>query len=409
MLTILGLGPGNKKYITEELLKEISKADAIYLRTMRHPSSHLINHKNIKSFDYLYENEENYEKLYKMIADILLEESKLKNIAYIVPGSPFAGEKSVEYLLEKEKNIKIINAASFIEPIIEVLHIDISEGFLVVNAMDNFKIDPDVNTIIVQVYSQNIASKVKIELLNYYDDDVEIIVLDACGTDNENIKKMKLYEMDRYDIYTHLTTIFIRKGQETRGKDISSLLELMSILRGENGCIWDKKQNHNSLLPFLIEESYEVVDAVEKEDYDSLEEELGDLLFQIVFHSQIAKEEGFFDFRDIVKRNIDKMTSRHSHIFSDERANTEEEIEELWQKNKKKENKTDSIPDQNTIIYAQKVYKKFFSEEKSIKKYTEEEIINKLDDIIKFSNENKISIDLILRKYIKFKLETNIK
>ncbi len=121
-------------------------------------------------------------------------------------------------------------------------------------------------------------------------------------------------------------------------KEMKKVLEIMEILRGENGCNWDKKQTHESLLPYVIEETYEVVDALEKKDFDSLKEELGDLLFQIVFHSQLAKEAGKFEFIDILESLSQKLISRHPHVFGNPENLTSEEVLENWDKLKAKEN-----------------------------------------------------------------------
>jgi len=121
-------------------------------------------------------------------------------------------------------------------------------------------------------------------------------------------------------------------------KEMEKVLEIMEILRGENGCNWDKKQTHESLLPYVIEETYEVVDALEKKDFDSIKEELGDLLFQIVFHAQLAKEAGKFEFRDILESLSQKLISRHPHVFGNPENLTSEEVLENWDKLKAKEN-----------------------------------------------------------------------
>lgn len=125
--------------------------------------------------------------------------------------------------------------------------------------------------------------------------------------------------------------------------ELERVLEIMSTLRGENGCNWDKKQTHKSLIPHLIEETYEVVDALEKEDTDGLKEELGDLLFQIVFHCQIAKEENRFTIQDIAKLLAEKLIARHPHIFAIQQNLSAEEVLINWEKLKEKEKASKGI------------------------------------------------------------------
>jgi tetrapyrrole methylase family protein/MazG family protein len=110
-------------------------------------------------------------------------------------------------------------------------------------------------------------------------------------------------------------------------------LELvMEILRSENGCAWDRKQTHKSLLPYLIEETYEVAEAIEKEDFDHLKEELGDLACQIAFHAQLAKEAGHFEASDSINSIIDKLIRRHPHVFENKKDLTPDQVRDQWEK-----------------------------------------------------------------------------
>ncbi|HHT9120438.1 MAG TPA: nucleoside triphosphate pyrophosphohydrolase [Candidatus Hypogeohydataceae bacterium YC41] len=115
------------------------------------------------------------------------------------------------------------------------------------------------------------------------------------------------------------------------------LIALMEKLRGPEGCPWDKEQTHESLKPYLVEEAYEVIDAIDSGDPEKLKEELGDLLFQVIFHARIAKERNTFDIRGILKGCLEKMTSRHPHVFGEEQLETAEEVLRAWHKIKHKE------------------------------------------------------------------------
>ena len=122
---------------------------------------------------------------------------------------------------------------------------------------------------------------------------------------------------------------------------IIKLLDLMTLLRSkENGCPWDKKQTHNSIRNNLLEESYEVIDAIEKEDFCALKEELGDLLLQIIFHSQMAKENNHFSFKDILINLQEKLITRHPHVFGDLKATSPKEALQTWNNAKDKERNT---------------------------------------------------------------------
>ena len=115
------------------------------------------------------------------------------------------------------------------------------------------------------------------------------------------------------------------------------LVEILEKLRGEHGCPWDKKQTHVSLMKYLFEESNEYNEAVKKQDYDNMKEELGDVLLQVIFHAQIAKENGKFDIYDVLDSINEKMIRRHPHVFGNSKATTEEEIRIEWEKIKQLE------------------------------------------------------------------------
>jgi len=129
-----------------------------------------------------------------------------------------------------------------------------------------------------------------------------------------------------------------------RGWDMSSfdeLVDIMALLRSERGCPWDREQTHESIRPYLIEEVYEVLRAIDDRDDEELKAELGDLLLQIVFHAQIAKEEGRFDIEDVIRTNIEKLKRRHPHVFGRTAVSGTEEVLENWERIKGEERGND--------------------------------------------------------------------
>ncbi len=121
--------------------------------------------------------------------------------------------------------------------------------------------------------------------------------------------------------------------------DLQELLNIMEALRGEKGCPWDKEQTRESLKPYIIEEAYELFEAIEENDPEHIKEELGDLLFQIVFQSQIARENKEFDMPDIIDKIAEKMVSRHPHVFGNTSCSTSDEVVAQWEVQKKREGK----------------------------------------------------------------------
>lgn len=155
--------------------------------------------------------------------------------------------------------------------------------------------------------------------------------------------------------------------QQTEGSEqlISDLLNVMAKLRSQGGCPWDREQTHETLKPFLLEECGEFMDAIDDQDISGMCEELGDLCLHIVFHSQIAKENGTFTFDDVVKGVTEKLRRRHPHVFGDQTAANATEVLDIWQTAKDKENKegrtslVDGVPrNMSALLRAEKIQKK---------------------------------------------------
>lgn len=135
----------------------------------------------------------------------------------------------------------------------------------------------------------------------------------------------------------------ISKVLDKTRSPLDRLIDLMAVLRSEQGCAWDRKQTHESLLPYLIEESYEVVEAVENGDYSELQQELGDLLCQVVFHAQIASERGDFTVHDAARSIVEKLIERHPHVFHERNDLDPQQVRDQWEKIKLKSPDRESI------------------------------------------------------------------
>ncbi|SHH51839.1 bifunctional methyltransferase/pyrophosphohydrolase YabN [Tepidibacter thalassicus] len=372
-ITIVGLGPGDYDLISHGAYKALKCAENLYFRTKKHPIvDDLINEGiEFKALDYFYEQEDDFEKVYKNISEFIINEAKTKDITYAVPGHPRVAESTVQ-IIEKyadEEGIKlnVIPSMSFVDAMFDFLGIDPVYGFKLVDAFDLFdkKIDTSSSLIITQVYDKFIASEVKLNLMNYYNDDQYVYIVKGAGIKNiEEKYEVKLYELDRIDKFDYLTSIYIPSAPK-KYYDVSDLENIMEKLRGENGCPWDKKQTHESLKPYIIEEAYELVDAIEKDDLEGIVEELGDILLQVVFHSQIGKEEGYFDLKEVSEKICKKLTYRHPHVFGEEKF-TEEEFSKKWEELKKEEKGEKTVTESlkripnhlPSLIKANKVQKK---------------------------------------------------
>lgn len=340
-ITIVGLGAGDISQISYQAMAELNSGKEIYLRTENHPIISLLDI-CYKSFDSYYDKSDSFEIVYEEISRKVVELGEKNDIIYAVPGHPRVAEISVplieKYAREKNIEVKVIASMSFIDAIYTYLEFDPSDGFRLLDAFNVRRkdLDNEVNIIITQVYDRYIASDVKLKLMNYYDDEVEVWLVRSAGIkDLEYKSKIHLYELDnKENEFDHLTSLYIPKGGKKKFNDIYDLIEVTDVLRGENGCDWDKKQTHKSLTKYLIEEAYELVDAIKNDDIDGMIEELGDLMYHVVLHSRIGIESGYFDFDEVCDSSVNKMVDRHPHVFGDGDIQYDENA---WDSNKMKE------------------------------------------------------------------------
>lgn len=344
-LLIIGLGSGDYKQLTLSAVEQLKSADILILRTEKHPTVDYIKSLGIDftTCDDIYDAAKTFEATYSQISERVIHSCQEdKVVVYAVPGHPMVAEKSVELIIEKAQEhieIEILPAVSFIDSILTALKIDPAYGLKIIDglSLDLQKPDFHCGNIITQVYSRFVASEIKLKLMELYKDDTEIYIIKAAGVKGlERIEKLPLYELDRIDWVDYLTSVYIPAvGEDSKYKTMDDLVALMTKLRGEGGCPWDKEQTRDSLKPYLLEETYEVLDAIEKNEIDLLVEELGDLLLQVVFHAQIAKEDGEFDINEVITGIVNKLVQRHPHVFGDVIATSESGALQSWEASKR--------------------------------------------------------------------------
>ena len=412
MIKIVGLGPGAPEALTIGAVRALEESDNLYFRTEKHPTVDYLKGK-LKSFntcDNFYEEGSNFDEVYSNIANNIVKRYReTEELVYAVPGHPLVAERSVTNIIDicNENNIKyeILPAVSFIDAMMDRLEIDPIEGLKIIDAFDigNQILDKRIGTIITQVYNGLIASEVKLKLLDYYNDETEIYFVRAAGIEGqESIRKIPIYELDMQEDIDYLTSVYIPKDNKNK-KDFYDLINIIEELRSENGCPWDRVQTHESIKGQLIEECYEVVDAIEKDDIDGLIEELGDVLLHVVFHSVIGNEDGYFNISDIINAITTKMIYRHPHVFKIEKSITTEEVLDNWDELKKKEKNFETLTEEinaianalPALVRAKKVQKKaakvgfdFENINEAVDKLREE--LNEVLDVYETDNKAKI-------------------
>ena len=327
MITVVGLGPGSIEDLSLKAWRILENAQTVYLRTKHHPCiKDLPDSLTCHSFDDLYEALDNFEEVYSTIAARVVDiAQKEGQVIYAVPGDPFVGESTVTRLLTLALNsgidVDIVSGISFIEPMLAEIGVDALDGIQILDALTvantyHPPINPETPALLAQVYSQTVASNVKLCLMNQYPDEFPVRLIHAAGNGKDAmIEDLFLYEIDRSEHIGVLTSLYLPAlGKLT---SFESFQNIIAHLRSPEGCPWDRKQTHQSLRPYLIEEAYEVLETLDDNNPDELYKELGDLLLQIVLHTQIAIDDGEFFMSDILRNVNEKMIRRHPHVWGE--------------------------------------------------------------------------------------------
>lgn len=339
-ITILGLGPGGAHLLTRQAWEELEKVNEIYLRTNRHPAVvNLPSHLSIHSFDDLYQRAGDFSTVFQTIVDTVIEMGKRsQGVLYAVPGHPFVAEATTPAILKRAlqegMRIQVIEGISFLEPLFTALKLDPLPGLTIIDALELATVHyplfpPHYPAIIAQLYSRQVAADIKLTLMEVYPAEHEVNLVHNAGTHQQRIESCRLYEIDRSPYIDWMSTLYLPALDKTAS--FEAFQEVVAHLRAPEGCPWDREQDHASLRPHLLEETYELLDALDKNDVKAMEEELGDLLLQILMHAQIAHEEGEFDLTDVFRTIHHKIVKRHPHVFGNLKVADSDEVLRNWE------------------------------------------------------------------------------
>ncbi|MBN6889740.1 tetrapyrrole methylase family protein / MazG family protein [Cytobacillus horneckiae] len=346
-ISIIGLGAGDFEQLPMGVYKQLKSSDHLYLRTKEHPVIAELESDGLvyQSFDHIYEAHDQFDAVYEEICSFLLQEASKYNLVYAVPGHPLVAEKTVQLLIERAEEagieLEINGGQSFLDSMFQALKIDPVEGFQLLDgtSLNKDELSLKQHMIIGQVYDSFVASEVKLSLMDLLPFDYKVWIVTAAGSKEEELREVPLFELDHHMRLNNLTSVYVPPvlDEALLNKSFNKLREIIAVLRGPNGCPWDKKQTHESLKKYLIEEAYELIEAIDEDDIDHIIEELGDVLLQVLLHAQIGEDEGFFSIEDIIQGLSEKMIRRHPHVFGEVEAENVDEVLQNWQSIKAEE------------------------------------------------------------------------
>jgi len=345
-IVIVGLGPAGANNLTREAWDWLSQVNEIWARTRYHPViSELHENLIVHSFDSEEMNScgdfgtDNAKNLISL-------SQEQGGVTYAVPGSPFIAEETVRQIVKGVEGthipVRVIDGMSFLEPVCSALGLDPHPKLVLTDSLYLASLEIPFFPASVPAMISNLrpgleASDLKLTLMNNYPDEYPVKLIHNAGMPDELIEEIPLYMLDQ-SLHTGLMTTLYLPAREN-GRSFEDFQQIIARLRAPDGCPWDREQTHLSLRPYLLQESYEVLEALDEENSQHLVEELGDLLLQIVLHAQIATEEQDFNMTDVVATISEKIIRRHPHVFSELKVDSVDGVLHNWEQIKAEERK----------------------------------------------------------------------
>jgi tetrapyrrole methylase family protein/MazG family protein len=340
-IVLVGLGPGSSQLWTRAAHAILTQASEVFLLHANHPSVVDIPG---QTFDFEHVlNVDNADAAQTIAAEVVRLGQREQGVVFAVSGQPSAGSPVVARLqtLAAAQNIPLMRVPGlgFAEPALAAIGVDLPTNLQVVNVaalagLHHPPLEPDRPAIITGLSDARHAKNLQQVLLNAYPDDFELWLVQGIGTATERAWRCPLAELAAQSNLAQLTTLFLPADKHA---GFSTFQETIAHLRAPEGCPWDREQTHQSLRPYLLEETYEVLEALDANDPVALTEELGDLLLQIVLHTQIAIDAGEFKMGEVIDHINRKLLRRHPHVFADVVVNGVDEVTANWEAIKKAE------------------------------------------------------------------------
>jgi tetrapyrrole methylase family protein/MazG family protein len=345
--------------MTREAWDWLSAQTQVVVRTKKHPCvAELPKSLEVLSFDDYYQNGETFEAVYeKIILKVLELGQRPGGVTYAVPGHPYIAETTGPEIARRAKQmglpIRIIDGLSFIEPVFSTLGIDPFPHTALVDALELSLLHtppfpPDQPALVAQVYSRQVAAQVKLALEQIYPDEHPVKLVHAAGTSKQVVEELMLYEIDRSRKIDLLTVLYLPPLE--KDTSFEQFQEIIARLRAPDGCPWDRQQTAVTLRRYLVEEAYEVIEAIDNQSPEGMTEEFGDLLLQIVLQVQIATEEGEFTMPDVIQGITRKLVRRHPHVFGEVQVDGVKDVLQNWEQIKGEERKEKGVTEEKGLL-----------------------------------------------------------
>ena len=379
-ITVVPLGPGHPDLLTLQSAEALKSARRLILRTERHLVASWLKEQNhpYESLDSFYDSYEDFDRMHRAMAEYLWGEAVKSPLVFGVmdpgqDGAVHALKRSVplDGVLQILSGLSLRDACEASLPAgADAPGSDFPDSFRVFSAVDflSAPADPALSLWILELDSPLLAGDVKLRLADVYEDDLEVFFFPPSDQLRRSCRRIPLYRLDAMPAYDQTAALFIPGSSFLcRGRyAFGDLDRIVTRLRAPDGCPWDRVQTHASLTPYMVEEAWEAVGAIEDGDMDHLADELGDVLFQVFIHASIARSFDEFTMTDVLSHICHKMIERHPHVFLRSDGETADQIAADWEKIKRRETGSRTVgdtlndvsPSLPSLKYAIKLHKK---------------------------------------------------
>lgn len=330
-VTLIGLGV-REGQLTLSAKRALDCADEIIARTSSGRAFASLDGYTVRTLDELYSSSRNFDTLNKKLAKAVIDAAKDKKVCYCVEGS--VGEDiACGIILNKLKDARVEEGVSKSSHIRALARMN-ADSVTAVSAYSVRTIKSCASAVVYDIDDGYAASETKQVLSDIFGEESDCVFVRG-----DEAKRIKVYEIDRQKDYGSDCGVACSKPEFLRQEryDYDDVLKIVALLRAPGGCPWDRVQTNESIKQNVIEEAYELADAIERGDDDGILEETGDVLLQAAFHSVLKDEQGVFNPTDATTAVVKKLIFRHSHIFGKDNAATESEALGVWDKNKAEE------------------------------------------------------------------------
>lgn len=330
MITIIGTG-WTAGQLTMDAVECLEKASRIILHTDHSGCADWLRSRNIpfESLDALYETCEDFDEHAREAADAVLNAAENNDIVY---GVLDVRDRSAAILAEEQPSCVRVIAGPPAEGALLAL-VNGAAQMLEASDWESFNLSARQDCLIRELDNRELAAEVKLRLMETYPEESNVWLMQG----DKAPVKVPLYDLDRRDGFDHRCCVLVpaqKDFMQLERYDFEHLNEIIRMLCAPGGCPWDRAQTHETLRTCMLEEAYEVMDAIDEESPEHLYDELGDMLLQIVMHAEIGRKHGEFDISDVTTAISEKMIERHTHIFGKDKAANPDQVMDIWNRNK---------------------------------------------------------------------------